>query len=129
MVPLLTVASGFEGRVVAARLGSEGIVVSLRGAVDGPYPVGDVFVDVESSQAAAARALLLADEVEAVFASGGDPAAAGAGDGVGAGRSSRVVAASAVIVLAAVAVLLATSLVRLATADADARPRVAPALR
>ena len=122
MVPLLTVASGFEARVVAARLGSEGITVTLRGAVDGPYPFGDVFVDVDSSQAADARALLLADEVEAVFVD------RSAGPDAGA-RSSRLVAASAVIVLVAIAVLLATSLVRMATAAPEARPRVAPALR
>ena len=67
MVHLVTTGSAFEGRVLAARLGSEGIVVSLRGAVDGPYPFGDVFVDVDASQLELARQLLLADEVESVF--------------------------------------------------------------
>ena len=67
MVHLVTTASVFEGRVLAARLGSEGIVVTLRGAVDGPYPFGEVFVDVDAAQVELARQLLLADEVESVF--------------------------------------------------------------
>jgi hypothetical protein len=74
MVHLVTTASAFEGRVLAARLGSEGIVVTLRGAVDGPYPFGEVFVDVDESQLSLARQLLLADEVEAVFAPAGGEA-------------------------------------------------------
>ncbi|HUP85481.1 MAG TPA: hypothetical protein VM143_07420 [Acidimicrobiales bacterium] len=68
MVHLLTVASVFQARVLAARLGSEGIVVSLRGAIDGPYPFGDVFVDVDEDGFDLARQLLLADEVEEAFA-------------------------------------------------------------
>ena len=76
MVHLLTVGSAFQARVLAARLGSEGIVTSLRGAVDGPYPFGDVAVFVDADDMDLARQLLLADEVEAVFA-GGRPSAAG----------------------------------------------------
>ena len=64
MVHLLTVAGAFQARVVAARLGSEGIVTSLRGAVDGPYPFGDVRVFVDADDMELARQLLLADEVE-----------------------------------------------------------------
>ena len=122
MVPLLTVASGFQARVLAARLGSEGIVVSLRGAVDGPYPLGDVFVDVDADQASEARALLLADEVEAVFVD--------VADGSPVARSrSWAFAASVVVVLAAIAVLFASSLVRIASATSDDRQRSATVLR
>ena len=58
---MVTVAStrvGFEARVIAARLGAEGFVWELRGAVDGPYPVGPVDVLVEEDAADAARELL-----------------------------------------------------------------------
>lgn len=75
MVHLLTVSSAFQARVLAARLGSEGIVTQLRGAVGGPYPVGDVVVFVDEGDADLARQLLLADEVEAAF----EPAEAVAG--------------------------------------------------
>ena len=67
MVHLLTVAGAFQARVIAARLGSEGIVTSLRGAVDGPYPFGDVRVFVDADDMELARQLLLADEVEGAF--------------------------------------------------------------
>jgi hypothetical protein len=67
MVPVVKVAHGFEARVVAARLGSEGIVTQLRGAVDGPYPLGDVEVLVAEDDLATAREILLADEVEDAF--------------------------------------------------------------
>lgn len=67
MVHLLTVAGAFQARVIAARLGSEGIVTSLRGAVDGPYPFGDVRVFVDADDMELARQLLLADEVEEAF--------------------------------------------------------------
>jgi len=69
MVPLVTVGSGFQARVLAARLGSEGIVTSLQGAVDGPYPFGDVQVQVDVADLELARQLLLADEVEDAFSS------------------------------------------------------------
>lgn len=67
MVHLLTVSTAFQARVLAARLGSEGIVTQLRGAVGGPYPVGDVLVFVDEDDIDLARQLLLADEVEAAF--------------------------------------------------------------
>ena len=67
MVHLLTVGGAFQAKVLAARLGSEGIVVSLRGGVDGPYPVGDVGVFVDADGFDLARQLVLADEVEAAF--------------------------------------------------------------
>lgn len=68
MVPLATARSGFEAKVLAARLGSEGIVWQLRGGgADGLYPVGLVEVLVQVDDLDRARELLLIDEVEAVF--------------------------------------------------------------
>jgi hypothetical protein len=67
MVHLRTVSSPWEANVLAARLGSEGIVTQLRGNLSGPYPFGAVTVLVEEAQAGLAAELLLADEVEAAF--------------------------------------------------------------
>ena len=67
MVRLATVATSFHARVIAARLGSEGIVTDLRGNVDGLYPVGDVHVYVDQEDLAEAQELLMADEVESAF--------------------------------------------------------------
>jgi hypothetical protein len=66
------VHTSFHARVIAARLGADGIVTQLRGGVDGPYPIGDVSVWVSEEDAESARELLLADEVEAVFDVGED---------------------------------------------------------
>ena len=68
MVPVLRVSNGFHARVVAARLGSEGIVTQLRGGIDTPYPMGAVEVLVAEDELDLARELLLADEVEDAFA-------------------------------------------------------------
>ena len=76
MVPVTTAASGFEARVLAARLGSEGFLWELRGNLDGPYPLGPVQVLVPADQLDEVRELLIADEVEAVFEA---PAFDGAG--------------------------------------------------
>ena len=102
MVPLVTVPSAFQARVLVARLGSEGIVTSLQGAVDGPYPVGDVSVQVDADDLELARQLLLADEVEEAFT-------AAERDGAGA-RPTGVTPWLAVLAIVFVAV--ATSLVR-----------------
>jgi len=68
MVPFTTVGSAFEGRVLIARLGADGILAQLRGAREGPYPLpGPVEVLVVSEQVDEARELLLADQVEALF--------------------------------------------------------------
>jgi hypothetical protein len=67
MVRLATVGTTFHARVIAARLGSEGIVTDLRGNVDGIYPMGDVHVFVAEEDLPEAQELLLVDEVEAVF--------------------------------------------------------------
>jgi hypothetical protein len=48
MVPLATTRSGFEAKVLIARLGADGILAQLQGGnVDSLYPVGafDIFVD------------------------------------------------------------------------------------
>ncbi len=71
MVPLTTVPSAFHARVIAARIGSEGIVCELRGGVDGPYPMGDVHVLVPEDELGDARDLLLADDVESAFEDAG----------------------------------------------------------
>jgi hypothetical protein len=67
MVPVLRAEGTFHARVVAARLGSEGIVTQLRGNVDGPYPMGSVEVLVTEDDLVSARELLLADDVESSF--------------------------------------------------------------
>lgn len=67
MVRLVSVGNPFHARVIAARVGCEGIVTELRGSVDGPYPMGDVHVYVPEDDLPAARELLLADEVESAF--------------------------------------------------------------
>ena len=53
---------------MAARLGADGILTELRGAVGGPYPFGEVSIWVYGTDEPIARELLLADEVEDVFA-------------------------------------------------------------
>lgn len=73
MVPLADAASPFEAKVLAARLGAEGIVWQLRGHVDSVYPVGGgVEVLVAEPDLDRAREVLLVDEVEAAFAGAGD---------------------------------------------------------
>jgi hypothetical protein len=67
MVRLATVRTTFHARVIAARLGAEGIVTDLRGNVDGIYPMGDVHVFVAEEDLPAAQELLMADEVESAF--------------------------------------------------------------
>ncbi len=65
---LTTVTGSFHGRVLAARLGAEGVVVVLKGVSEGPYPLqGAVEVLVPAEQLALAREILLADEVEDAF--------------------------------------------------------------
>jgi hypothetical protein len=67
MVPVVRVADGFHARVLAARLGSEGIVTQLRGGIDSPYPMGPIEVLVGEDDLEDATALLLVDEVESAF--------------------------------------------------------------
>ena len=67
MVHLRTVSGVFHARVIAARLGADGILTELRGAIGGPYPFGGVSIWVAREDQAAASELLMADEVEAAF--------------------------------------------------------------
>jgi hypothetical protein len=67
MVHLRTVPDAFHARVIAARLGADGIVTELRGAVGGPYPIGSVSVWVSSLDESIASDLLIADELEAAY--------------------------------------------------------------
>src|SRR5215207_547021 len=67
MVRLATVGTSFHARVIAARLGSEGIVTDLRGNVDGFYPVGVAHVYVDQADLAEAQEILMADDVESAF--------------------------------------------------------------
>lgn len=68
MVHLRTVPDAWHAKVLAARLGAEGILTHITGPVSGLYPFGAVSVHVEADQAELAAELLLADEVESAFA-------------------------------------------------------------
>ena len=57
-VPLASASSPFEAKLLAARLGSEGILWQLRGEVDGMYPLGGVEVLVEAGDLGRAREVL-----------------------------------------------------------------------
>ena len=70
MALLTTAPNVFAARVLAARLGSEGMLWELRGNVDGPYPMGAVQVLVATSELGDAQELLLADEIDAIETSG-----------------------------------------------------------
>jgi len=68
MVHLTTVVGSFHAHVLAARLGTEGITVELRGLSEGPYPLpANVNVYVHEDELELARSLLLADAVDAAF--------------------------------------------------------------
>jgi Putative prokaryotic signal transducing protein len=62
MVKLMTADDAFGAKVVAAKLGVEGIVWQLKGGVDGPYPFGPVHVFVTAEDLEAAKAVLAAAE-------------------------------------------------------------------
>ncbi len=74
MVRLLTAATPMEARIIAARLGAEGIVWDFRGSVDGLFPLGPVEILVDEDGLDAARDLMLADDVESSFVGMGTPA-------------------------------------------------------
>ena len=74
MVPVASASDAFEAKVIAARLGSEGIVWELRGHVEGVYPtIGLIEVLVAAADAGLARELLLVEEVESAFADVEEP--------------------------------------------------------
>jgi hypothetical protein len=66
MVRLLTTYDVFEAKLVAARLGSEGVLWELRGGVDNAYPLGPVHVYVDEADLSVAHDVLapLGDEEE-----------------------------------------------------------------
>ena len=67
MCYLTTVVGSFHGRVLAARLGAEGVLVVLEGTSD-LYPIPSaVDVLVPAHQLALAREILLADAVDDAF--------------------------------------------------------------
>jgi hypothetical protein len=58
MVRLLTTYDVFEAKLVAARLGSEGVLWELRGGVDNAYPLGPVHVYVDEADLSVAHDVL-----------------------------------------------------------------------
>jgi hypothetical protein len=58
MVRLLTTYDVFEAKLLAARLGSEGILWELRGGVDNAYPLGPVHVYVDEADLSVAHEVL-----------------------------------------------------------------------
>ena len=66
MVHLRTVQNDFHARVIAARLGAEGMLTQVRGG-SGIYPGGESSVFVAEPDLDSALELLLADEVEDAF--------------------------------------------------------------
>jgi hypothetical protein len=61
MVRLATLPDQFSARLLAARLGAEGLLWELRGG-DGPYPVGPVHVFVPERDLPDAQGVLAATE-------------------------------------------------------------------
>ena len=67
MVRLTTVGDPIEARIIAARLGSEGVLWELRGGIDGPYPMGPFHVYVAEPDLATAHEVLTpADDADDV---------------------------------------------------------------
>jgi len=99
LVPVAKVSDSFHARVLAARLGSEGIVTQFRGNVEGPYPMGAIEVLVDASELAAATEILLADEVESAFVDADDDPADDYGARPGWGRWALVAAFLILVVL------------------------------
>src|SRR3954451_25216534 len=73
MVRLMTAANAMEARIIAARLGSEGIVWQFRGSVDGPLASGPVEVLVDEDGFDVAKELLIADDVGSSLATDARP--------------------------------------------------------
>ena len=109
MVHVRTVPTAFHARVIAARLGAEGIVTELRGSgLGGPYPFGDVSVWVGEGDVVEAAELLMADEVESAFEPDADDMEPSPSRRpVAFGMSRRQLTASVVVVVALWAALLA----------------------
>ena len=68
LVRFVTLSDAFEAKVLAARLGANGVLCQIRGGgVDPTYPLGTVELLVAEDDVDVARELMLADEVEASF--------------------------------------------------------------
>lgn len=66
MVHLCTAEGSFHARVLVARLGADGILATVRGASEGPYPLAtSVEVLVPAEELDVARELLMVDDIEA----------------------------------------------------------------
>ncbi len=103
MVHLVSVHDEFHARVVAARLGSDGILTELRPPLGGPYPLrGEVRVYVGEDDLGLARQLLLADQAEGPAP---DDAPGGAEESAGPG-SARLAPPARVAVVAFLLVAL-----------------------
>ena len=86
----MTAASPMEARIIAARLGAEGIVWEFRGSVDGPLAIGPVEVLVDADGLESAREMLMVDDLESSF---------GSGDGAGERTTGRDVVWAALALL------------------------------
>jgi hypothetical protein len=58
MLPVATVAGGFEAKIVVARLGAEGVLCQARGDSDSVYPFSRVEILVPEDEVDLARELL-----------------------------------------------------------------------
>jgi hypothetical protein len=99
MVRLLSTRDSFEAKLIAARLGSDGVLCQLRGGVDGMYPVGVVHVYVEEDAVELARALVAEEAAEGGLDAGADA------DEPGADRTGRPQLALWLVVLGIVAMV------------------------
>lgn len=130
MVRLATVPGAFEAKVLAARLGAEGVVWHLSGNVDGPYAgLGPVVVYVDEDDVALAREILLADEVDAVFAAvpgplGGEGPSAG-GHGAAGATHHHAMRWVGLVLVALLVVTLAARVVAVHTLTSEPRPGAA----
>jgi hypothetical protein len=82
----MTASSPFEAKVVAARLGSEGVLCQLRGGVDSIYPLGSVVVMVPASELDTAREVLMVGDSELDLTAPDGPSPGDDGADVGASR-------------------------------------------
>ena len=102
MVRLLSTRDSFEAKLIAARLGSDGVLCQLRGGVDGMYPVGVVHVYVEEDAVELARALVAEEAAEA---GGFEADADGEGDDAGADGRGRAPLARWLVVVGLLAMV------------------------
>jgi hypothetical protein len=117
MLPVATVAGGFEAKIVIARLGAEGVLCQTRGDSDSVYPFSRVEILVPEDELDQARELLDAapaddDDWAQAFPSseeayGDDSVLAGPHAFSFAHRRSTAVALLAVVALFVLARLLA----------------------